>query len=98
VSRPVERQAQILLLLVPRRLAGVAAAAEQFWMVLCLLTVQRSVGVAPALMHLPLLASLVMAVLLKRPCYLLHRWLVQMAALLMVAILMLLHCGPLQTA
>ena len=80
-----ERRLQFSLALVRWRPAGVVAA-EQFWMVHCLLTVQRPIGVAPAVTHLPLLASLIGGVLLMRLCYLL----VQMTSLLMVAMLMLL--------
>jgi hypothetical protein len=90
-----------LLVLVRWRPAG-AVAAEQFWMVHCLLTVQQPVGllpvqqpvgVAPAVTLLPLLA-LLGGVLLMRSCYLL----VQMTALLMVAMLMLVWYAVLRLA
>ena len=71
MHRPVETQVRLslllLLLLVSRRPDG--AVAEVFWKVCCLLTVQRSLGVVPAVIHLPLLALLLMAVLLKRLYY-----------------------------
>jgi hypothetical protein len=63
-------------------------------MVRCLLTGQQPVGVAPAVTHLPLLASLIGGVLLIRSCYLLA----QMTVLLMVAMLMLLCSAVLQLA
>ena len=88
-----ERQLQFSLALVRWRPAG-AVAAEQFWMVRCLLTGQQPVGVAPAVTHLALLASLIGGVLLMRSCYLL----VQMTALLMVVMLMLVWYAVLRLA
>ena len=79
-----ERRLQFSLALVRWRPAG-AVAAEQFWMVRCLLTGQQLVGVAPAVTYLPLLASLIGGVLLMRSCYLLA----QITLLLMVAMLTL---------
>jgi len=84
VHHSAERRLQFSLALVRWRPAG-AVAAEQFWMVRCLLTGQRPVGVAPAVTHLQLLASLIGGVLLMRSCYL-----AQITLLLMVAMLMLL--------
>ena len=90
-----ERRLQFSLALVRWRPAG-AVAAEQFWMVRCLLTGQQLVGVAPApaVTHLRLLASLIGGVLLMRSCYLLA----QITLLLMVAMLMLLCYAVLRLA
>jgi hypothetical protein len=86
VHHSAERRLQFSLALVQWRPAG-AVAVEQFWMVRCLLGGQRPTGVAPAVTHLHLLASLLRDVLLMRSCYYL---LAQITLLLMVAMLVLL--------